>query len=75
MTFALHPGPSATTVPANGPGDYSAAEVWKAVAVRLCAELIDSGASAHDDCIVDCIVAYNHARNGRYAEAMAVLAE
>jgi len=45
--------------------------VWKAIAGVLITDAADEGTYLPTDPV---ILAYNHARNGRYAEAMEVLA-
>lgn len=45
-------------------------KTWREVAIALVAEMADMGA----DPLCDAVLAYNHARNGRMAEALEVLA-
>jgi len=48
-----------------------AIHTMREVAIALVAELAENG---YNDRYCDAVLAYNHARNGRYAEAMEVLA-
>lgn len=47
------------------------AAAWRAVAITFAADAADAGTYLPTD---PAILAYNHARNGRYAEALEVLA-
>lgn len=61
-------GPARTVEP--GTGVDLAAAAWKAVAVTLAGDAADEGTYLPTD---PAILAYNHARNGRYAEALEVV--
>ncbi len=64
-------GPARIVGPADGPSDLAVA-AWRAVAVSFAADAADEGTYLPTD---PTILAYNLARNGRYAEAMEMLGE